>query len=176
MIDRLLSMPVTAPLKAMLTGVELLLAKAQVGAVQLAVQPLDSGMCRPCAVFCWDLSSPEGRSPTTATLLSHGVLAAHALLQQWEETAARHVSLAPQLAPLSALATRWRRLELGAWRGLLDSTRERAAAVAHQVGRSLHTCTWLPACELLSPPANHLAVTVPAPAGLVPPVPHPADR
>ncbi len=29
-IDRLLSMPVTVPLKAMLTGVELLLAKAQV--------------------------------------------------------------------------------------------------------------------------------------------------
>jgi hypothetical protein len=30
-IDRLLGLPVTAPLKAMLTGVELLLAKAQVG-------------------------------------------------------------------------------------------------------------------------------------------------
>lgn len=29
-IDRLLSLPVSAPLKAMLTGVELLLAKAQV--------------------------------------------------------------------------------------------------------------------------------------------------
>ncbi|KAL4440107.1 hypothetical protein ABPG75_003108 [Micractinium tetrahymenae] len=79
-IDRLLGMPVTAPLKAMLTGVELLLAKGQL----------------------------------------------------WEETAARHVSLAPQLAPLSALATRWRRLELAAWRGLLSATWERAAAVAHQ--------------------------------------------
>lgn len=31
-IDRLLAQPVTAPLKAMLTGVELLLAKGQVGA------------------------------------------------------------------------------------------------------------------------------------------------
>jgi midasin len=40
--------------------------------------------------------------------------------------------LAPQLAPLSALATRWRRLELGAWRGLLEQTKRRAAAVAHQ--------------------------------------------
>lgn len=53
--------------------------------------------------------------------------------QAWEETAARHVSLAPQLAPLSALATRWRRLELAGWRGLLDSARARAAAGAHQV-------------------------------------------
>ena len=43
------------------------------------------------------------------------------------------MSLAPQLAPLSALATRWRRLELAAWRGLLDRTRQRAAEVAHQV-------------------------------------------
>lgn len=82
MIDRLLGMPVTAPLKAMLTGVELLLGNAQV----------------------------------------------------WEETAARHVSMAPQLVPLSALATRWRRLELAAWKGLLDGTRQRMAAAAHQVG------------------------------------------
>lgn len=33
-IDRLLAQPVTAPLKAMLTGVELLLAKGQVGGWQ----------------------------------------------------------------------------------------------------------------------------------------------
>ena len=81
-IDRLLGLPVSAPLKAVLTGVELLLAKAQL----------------------------------------------------WEETAARHVSIAPQLAPLSALATRWRRLELAGWRGLLDVARRRSAAAAHQVG------------------------------------------
>jgi hypothetical protein len=35
---------------------------------------------------------------------------------------------------MSALATRWRRLELAAWHGLLDIARERAAAAAHQVG------------------------------------------
>ena len=39
-----------------------------------------------------------------------------------------------QLVPLSALATRWRRLELAAWKGLLDGTRQRMAAAAHQVG------------------------------------------
>jgi midasin len=42
------------------------------------------------------------------------------------------VSLAPQLAPLSALATRWRRLELAGWRRLLGETQARAAAAAHQ--------------------------------------------
>jgi hypothetical protein len=36
-IDRLLSLPVSAPLKAMLTGVELLLAKAQVRVVCVCV-------------------------------------------------------------------------------------------------------------------------------------------
>ena len=107
MIDRLLGMAVTAPLKAMLTGVELLLAKAQL----------------------------------------------------WEETAARHVSLAPQLAPLSALATRWRKLELVAWQSLLDTTRERAAAVAHQVRRLQSLCGWAGQVCLAGQPAPCLSRT-----------------
>lgn len=125
-IDRLLAQPVTAPLKAMLTGVELLLAKGQVGVeLQCVVRLHAHHKCpslfnpilllyKPCLTFARSLPPPQ-------------------LPQLWEETAARHVSLAPQLAPLSALATRWRRLELAAWRGLLDRTRQRAAEVAHQV-------------------------------------------
>ena len=68
--DRILSMPVNSPLKALLTGLELLLARAQV----------------------------------------------------WEETAAKHVSIATELKAVAALATRWRRLELTGWRFLVKKT------------------------------------------------------
>lgn len=50
--------------------------------------------------------------------------------QLWQDTAARHVSLEAPLAPLAALAGRWRRLELASWRALLRRTAERAAAGA----------------------------------------------
>ncbi len=76
---RALAMPVASPLKAVLAGLELLLARAQV----------------------------------------------------WEETAAKHVTLAPELRGVAALATRWRRLELGGWRRVLDDARARAAARAN---------------------------------------------
>jgi hypothetical protein len=77
--DRVLGMPAASPLKALLTGLELLLARAQV----------------------------------------------------WEETAAKHVTLGAELRAVAALATRWRRLELGSWRGLLQRTAARFAARAH---------------------------------------------
>ncbi len=166
MIDRLLAQPVTAPLKAMLTGVELLLAKGQVGA--------------------WLL---HGRAVSCVPSSQHVLLAADILmlccplltcpLQLWEETAARHVSLAPQLAPLSALATRWRRLELAAWRGLLDRTRQRAAEVAHQVrwlgdagwvAGSLPCLSHLDAC-LCIPPLLH-ALSTPSTACMPDYAPH----
>ena len=76
MLQRAAELPVSAPLKTALTGVELLLARAQL----------------------------------------------------WEESAAKHVSMAPQLASLAGLATRWRRLELASWRCLLVKTAERHAA------------------------------------------------
>ncbi len=43
------------------------------------------------------------------------------LEQVWEETAARHVSIKAELGALGALATRWRRLELGSWKGALKA-------------------------------------------------------
>ncbi|KAL0049173.1 hypothetical protein WJX82_008148 [Trebouxia sp. C0006] len=95
--DRLTGLSVQSPLKAALTGLELLLARAQV----------------------------------------------------WEESAAKHVSLAKQLEAVAALATRWRKLELAAWRNLLNTTRSRHAAGAH--------CTWFHLYRLVleQPPEVH---------------------
>lgn len=76
---RIFSMPVNSSLKTLLTGLELLLARAQV----------------------------------------------------WEETAAKHVTIAPELKAIAALATRWRRLELTGWRALLKRTIARSEAGAH---------------------------------------------
>jgi len=76
---RIFSMPVNSPLKMLLTGLELLLARAQV----------------------------------------------------WEETAAKHVTIAPELKAIAALATRWRRLELTGWKALLKRTVARSEAGAH---------------------------------------------
>ena len=50
--------------------------------------------------------------------------------QVWQETAAKHVSLAPQLERLAALALRWRRLQLAAWRSLIRTLAARHAAGA----------------------------------------------
>jgi midasin len=77
-VERLLGLPLTVPLKQALTGLELLLARAQV----------------------------------------------------WEETAAKHVSLKQQLTAVAGLATRWRKLELASWKGLLERVRARHAAGA----------------------------------------------
>ncbi|KAF6262490.1 hypothetical protein COO60DRAFT_1699221 [Scenedesmus sp. NREL 46B-D3] len=77
-VERLLGLPLTVPLKQALTGLELLLARAQV----------------------------------------------------WEETAAKHVSLKPQLAAVAGLATRWRKLELASWKGLLERVRAGHAGAA----------------------------------------------
>lgn len=40
--------------------------------------------------------------------------------QLWEQSAAKHVSIAPHLEPLLAQARRWRKLELASWRSLLE--------------------------------------------------------
>ena len=66
------------------------------------------------------------QSPLKAALTGLELVLARA--QIWEESAAKHVSLGPQLEGVAALATRWRRLELAAWRNLLNTTRSRHAA------------------------------------------------
>ena len=65
-------------------------------------------------------------SPLKAALTGLELVLARA--QIWEESAAKHVSLGPQLEGVAALATRWRRLELSAWRNLLKTTQHRHAA------------------------------------------------
>ena len=66
------------------------------------------------------------QTPLKAALTGLELLLARA--QVWEESAAKHVSLARQLEAVAALATRWRKLELAAWRNLLNTTRSRHAA------------------------------------------------
>jgi hypothetical protein len=59
-------------------------------------------------------------------------------VQVWEESAAKHVSLAAQLERCAALATRWRRAEMRSWAGLLDTIASRHAAKSHRVWFSLY--------------------------------------
>lgn len=68
-------------------------------------------------------------SPLKAALTGLELVLARA--QIWEESAAKHVSLAAELEGVAGLATRWRRLELAAWRNLLNTTRARHAAGMH---------------------------------------------
>ena len=72
-------------------------------------------------------------SPLKAALTGLELLVARA--QLWQTTAAKHVSLDPQLQAVTALAGRWRRLELASWRRLLartiDAYAAGAAALAH---------------------------------------------
>ena len=74
----------------------------------------------------WVLAGLSVQSPLKAALTGLELLLARA--QIWEESAAKHVSLGSELEGVAALATRWRRLELAAWRNLLNTTRSRHAA------------------------------------------------
>ena len=67
-------------------------------------------------------------SPLKAALTGVELLVARA--QLWQTTAAKHVSLDPQLQAVTALAGRWRRLELASWRRLLARTVDAYAAGA----------------------------------------------
>ena len=53
--------------------------------------------------------------------------------QIWEVGAARHVSLSPELAELSRLVARWRKLELASWPALLDTAKRQHEESADQV-------------------------------------------
>ncbi len=59
--------------------------------------------------------------------------------QLWQTTAAKHVSLDPQLQAVTALAGRWRRQELASWRRLLARTIDAYAAGVFLV--------WLCGCQ-----------------------------
>lgn len=69
------------------------------------------------------------QTPLKAALTGLELLLARS--QLWQETAAKHVSIAPQLERLAALALRWRHLQLAAWRHLIRSLSHRHAAGVH---------------------------------------------
>jgi midasin (ATPase involved in ribosome maturation) len=48
--------------------------------------------------------------------------------QLWEQSAAKHVSIADQLASLTALTRRWRQFELSSWHSLLTHALSQHAA------------------------------------------------
>ena len=59
------------------------------------------------------------RAPLGAALVGVEVLLRRA--HDWEQIASRAVSIAPELARISSLVARWRRLELHSWRAILRS-------------------------------------------------------
>ena len=79
-----------------------------------------------CASDCTGSAGLSVESPLKAALTGLELVLARA--QIWEESAAKHVSLGSQLEGVAGLATRWRRLELSAWRNLLKTTQHRHAA------------------------------------------------
>lgn len=89
------------------------------------------------SIGCPELNACNANHPCCRRRTTH-----HApdltLLQIWEETAAQFVSLKAQLGPLAALATRWRKLELGSWRGLLRRCAGRHADGSNRSWFHLH--------------------------------------
>ena len=86
-------------------------------------------------------------APLKAALTGLELLLARS--QVWQETAAAHVSLAPQLERLAALALRWRRLQLSAWRSLI-----RTLAHRHAAGAATHPLFFPPTSEYRAPGFN----------------------
>ena len=70
------------------------------------------------------------QSPLAAVLAGLELLLARS--QLWQDSAAAHVSIAAQLERLSALALRWRRMQLHAWRATIHKLKQR-----HAAGRSI---------------------------------------
>ena len=66
------------------------------------------------------------QSPLAAVLAGLELLLARS--QLWQDSAAAHVSIAAQLERLSALALRWRRMQLHAWRATIHKLKQRHAA------------------------------------------------
>lgn len=66
------------------------------------------------------------RAPLRAAMTGVELLVDRA--QLWEQSAARHVSIAPQLTAVEALARRWRKFELSSWQMLLQQAMQRHAS------------------------------------------------
>ena len=66
------------------------------------------------------------QSPLAAVLAGLELLLARS--QLWQDSAAARVSIAAQLERLSALALRWRRMQLHVWRATIHKLKQRHAA------------------------------------------------
>jgi len=77
------------------------------------------------ARICERIGQLPLRSPVAQVLACVELLLRKA--DEWEQTAARFVSLKPQLMPLQGLIARWRRLELQSWPLLLNGREEKIA-------------------------------------------------
>eukprot|EP00897_Mesotaenium_endlicherianum_P007207 jgi/Mesen1/6514/ME000332S05520 len=91
------------------------------------------------------LSLPAASTPVVKALVGVELLLEKA--QVWEENAARHVSIAGELDGLARLVTRWRKLELASWPGLLQSTWRTHIQGAEEMWYVLHGLVFRPLSE-----------------------------
>jgi hypothetical protein len=82
------------------------------------------------ARICERIGQLPLRSPVAQVLACIELLLRKA--DEWEQTAARFVSLKSQLLPMQSLIARWRKLELQSWPLLLNSREERLALGARR--------------------------------------------
>lgn len=80
--------------------------------------------------LCERIISLPPTAPLKEAMVGLELLLARA--QVWEESAARHVSIAEPLRSVAALATRWRRMELDSWESALETACEKHASAAHK--------------------------------------------
>uniref|UniRef100_K3X0F1 Midasin n=1 Tax=Globisporangium ultimum (strain ATCC 200006 / CBS 805.95 / DAOM BR144) TaxID=431595 RepID=K3X0F1_GLOUD len=80
----------------------------------------------------FEISSPLARTLTGVELLLRKA-------QEWEAYAARQYSIANELGALSALVTRWRKLELYSWPHLLHVKERQHRLVAHKTWFSMYS-------------------------------------
>lgn len=80
----------------------------------------------------FEISSPLVRTLTGVELLLRKA-------QEWEAYAARNYSIASELGALSALVTRWRKLELYSWPHLLQVKEKQHRLVAHKTWFSMYS-------------------------------------
>ena len=78
-----------------------------------------------CPDVCW-LAGMAAQSPLAEVMTGLELLLARS--QLWQESAAQHVSIARQLERLAALALRWRRMQLHAWRSTIHKLKAHHAA------------------------------------------------
>lgn len=68
--------------------------------------------------------------------------------QLWEQSAAKHVSIADHLEKLLALARRWRQFELSSWRLLSARVQSASAEGIYNIVENMQITFLLPCCRI----------------------------